>query len=444
MPSLHDERRAPYERHEYVSGPAPYALPEAAEDDPAAEPTRQTGRGRRVRAPGRTLRGFLGLALSVVLMSAFGFSMVASSDPRLLLVRDSFDRSTPSGSANDWGKTDNDRPWLYPSNRFGFRLSSGQGVMELRRAGSRQRALINTRVRDLTMRYSFSLNRMPGGNGARVSAVVRQSAAGEYRLRVRIGRGGRVWLSVAKERWGGRTKSIGRPVMVGGWRYSAGQTVNVVMQAIKTDPTQLRMKAWPNGSNEPSRWQLIRNDNSDDVDLIGRVGFFASLTPNATNAPVQVRFDNLRVNRAGDARRLGTVSLAAPKKKQVQDAEPTPVADNRAPVIKSVEATQIGASTATIEWSLDEPATGFVRYGTSRPYSDRTVAEESFRYSTHVQNINGLQPDTTYNFAVVSTDRAGNKRHSKNYTFTTTAAPGGATSDATPVPEADADADAGA
>ncbi len=191
--------------------------------------------------------------------------------------------------------------WMNPTGRSGFALASGKAVMTVSGRGRSHEATLNTDVRDVTMQFDFSLDKATGGSGAKVMAVLRKSKAGSYRVRVRLGREGRVWLSVAKARGQSTSTIIGQPVLIKSWRYRAGQTVKVRAQAIKKDPTQLRVKAWPAGSAEPGAWQLVRNDTSADIGGTGRVGLRTMVTRRAINPTATVRFDDVTVNRAQDA-----------------------------------------------------------------------------------------------------------------------------------------------
>ena len=67
----------------------------------------------------------------------------------------------------------------------------------------------------------------------------------------------------------------------------------------------------------------------------------------------------------------------------------------------------------------------------TRDYGLETAHEESFDYTAHTQKLSGLEPSTTYHYAVVSMDKAGNRKVSKDFTFVT--AQGDAAS--TPAPE---------
>ena len=178
--------------------------------------------------------------------------------------------------------------------------------MTLPAPGSGRSALLEgqgTVARDVAMKFSFSLDRMPGRGSATVLATARKSSAGAYRALVRVAPQGGLWLSFSKQRHGDPPGSLGRTVPVPGWRYSAGQIVNVHFQAITQGATQLRLKVWPDGTAEPPRWQLVSDDVADDVRAPGHIGLGAALNRRVTAVPVQVRFGFLLVKRAQDTER---------------------------------------------------------------------------------------------------------------------------------------------
>ena len=89
------------------------------------------------------------------------------------------------------------------------------------------------------------------------------------------------------------------------------------------------------------------------------------------------------------------------------------------PVISDVSAQDITQTTAKISWTLSEPATGQVEYGTTTSYGQASTKETSYQYTTHVQPLSGLFPATLYHFRVRSSNLAGVEAVSGDYTFTT-------------------------
>ena len=82
--------------------------------------------------------------------------------------------------------------------------------------------------------------------------------------------------------------------------------------------------------------------------------------------------------------------------------------DTTPPKVRTIDAFDITSTSAKVTWTLNEHATGLVRYGQTNRYGQQTAKETSFDYLTHVQLITGLEPGEAYHFEVVSTDRAGN------------------------------------
>jgi plastocyanin len=94
-----------------------------------------------------------------------------------------------------------------------------------------------------------------------------------------------------------------------------------------------------------------------------------------------------------------------------------------APVVITNGATNLTASSATLNGSLDPhglPTTVFFQYGTTTSYGSATPAQNQTgnTYRNIIANINGLTPHTTYHFRMVATN-AGGTRMGTDRTFTT-------------------------
>ena len=91
------------------------------------------------------------------------------------------------------------------------------------------------------------------------------------------------------------------------------------------------------------------------------------------------------------------------------------------PVISGVNAVA-SSSSATITWTTDKPATQRVDYGTTTAYGQQSTVGTTLTTS-HTVVISGLNPSTTYDYRVRSSDAAtgGNVAISGNFTFITQA-----------------------
>jgi len=92
--------------------------------------------------------------------------------------------------------------------------------------------------------------------------------------------------------------------------------------------------------------------------------------------------------------------------------------DKTLPVISSVSASAITASTATISWTTDEKATSLVEYGTTTSYGMSSVLDANL-VTSHSVALTDLTADTTYHFRVKSSDSSGNQATSGDATFDT-------------------------
>ena len=89
---------------------------------------------------------------------------------------------------------------------------------------------------------------------------------------------------------------------------------------------------------------------------------------------------------------------------------------------------EVSKTSARIRWQTDELSDSLVKYGTQP--GNYTMQAYSQTYTiNHVIELNGLKPNTTYYFVVVSKDPSGNIAQSDEYSFTTL---GNETGDVTP------------
>ena len=105
----------------------------------------------------------------------------------------------------------------------------------------------------------------------------------------------------------------------------------------------------------------------------------------------------------------------------------TEAPDLTPPVISNVLVNTTNNS-ATVTWTTDEGATSKVEWGASTGYEKPAVSDNAL-VTKHSLPLSGLQPDTTYNFRLTSTDFFDNSVITSNLTFKTKRNPGGIVSD---------------
>ncbi len=99
----------------------------------------------------------------------------------------------------------------------------------------------------------------------------------------------------------------------------------------------------------------------------------------------------------------------------------TNLADTVGPVISGTNVVNIAASTATVSWNTNEAATSQVAYGSTSAYGSLSSVN-TVHVTSHSRALSGLSASTTYHYAVISSDAAGNTTTGADRTFTTASA----------------------
>ncbi len=99
------------------------------------------------------------------------------------------------------------------------------------------------------------------------------------------------------------------------------------------------------------------------------------------------------------------------------------VGDTTPPEISNVSNTSIGPTSVIIEWNTSESSDSLVNYSTYPSLASSSTKSNATNTLSHVVNITGLSPATTYYYEVLSTDSSSNTGRDNNsdlyYNFTT-------------------------
>ena len=204
--------------------------------------------------------------------------------------QDSFSRTATGG----WGRADLGGSWTGGSTTAS--IADGSGRIALAPAGSTTMRLGSLSEGNVDLTLKVWLESMPTGGGMYLAPVVRSSAAGEYRAKVRIQSTGAVAVSLVRVVAGVETEVVA-PLTVAGLTYTAGSKLNLRVQATGTAPTTLSAKVWADGAPEPADWQRTLTDATDGVQTPGSVGLWNYVSGSA--AAMVVRVDDVLVTRLG-------------------------------------------------------------------------------------------------------------------------------------------------
>jgi alpha-L-arabinofuranosidase len=128
-------------------------------------------------------------------------------------------------------------------------------------------------------------------------------------------------------------------------------------------------------------------------------------------------------NTAATATTVSCTSVSSPVAWAAVALELRPGATvSQPPVITKVTASSITTTSATITWTTDQAASSQVQYGTTTGYGTLS-ANSSSLVTSHSVNLAGLTAGVAYDYAVISSNAAGQSTTSANFTFSTTAPP---------------------
>jgi hypothetical protein len=100
----------------------------------------------------------------------------------------------------------------------------------------------------------------------------------------------------------------------------------------------------------------------------------------------------------------------------------TTVGDEAGPQVSELQVVEIDGTSAVVSWTTDEPATSSVSWRKQGNTLWQSV-ESGGETTAHALQVTGLEPQTTYEFHVSSTDGSGNTTTTEDDTFQTTESP---------------------
>lgn len=100
----------------------------------------------------------------------------------------------------------------------------------------------------------------------------------------------------------------------------------------------------------------------------------------------------------------------------------TTVGDENGPELTGIDVDAVDGTSATVVWETDEPSDSRLYYRKQGGSAYMEVGDNA-DVTEHALTADGLEPQTTYEYHVSSTDVSGNSSTSSNATFTTTESP---------------------
>lgn len=211
------------------------------------------------------------------------------------LAADAFGRTVTDG----WGSADLGGVWVRSGTASNYSVSGGLGRIRMSSPGGGPGAALDAvSSTDADVRVRLGADKAATGGGIYLTVQPRRvSAADRYYADVRLQATGAVSLILGRAVAGAETTLQSRTVT--GVTATAGQLLQVRVQATGTAPTTFRAKVWPVGQPEPDAWTASVTDSTAALQAPGGLGLRTYLSGSATNAPVVGLFDDLDVRTTG-------------------------------------------------------------------------------------------------------------------------------------------------
>ncbi len=217
---------------------------------------------------------------------------VTVAAPPTAPVSDNFNRTV----ANGWGSAVAGGPWTLTSTASNYAVDGSVGIIRVAARSGPGTYLNNVSLAGSDLTVALSTDKPGSGGGLYISVLGRRVATtGDYRAQVRLQGDGSVGLSLMRVTSAGAETVISSEVMASGLTYAVGDVLLVHLQVTGSAPTTIRAKVWKQGTAEPAAWLRSVTDATSGLQGPGGVGFSTYLSGTATNSPIAVRVDDLRV-----------------------------------------------------------------------------------------------------------------------------------------------------
>ena len=215
---------------------------------------------------------------------------VSSSSGPVTIASDLFGR-TLTGS---WGSANTGGAWSLLTGASDYNVNGSVGTISDPAGNTRGAWLGSATGTSVTVSVEIAINKLAAGGSPFAYIVARRiDGTDEYRAKLRFGTNGAVYIQPTRVVGGTETALTASELQVAGLTPAAGSFIWLKATFSGTSPTAISMKAWADGTTEPSSWQVTTTDSASVLQASGAVGVKTYLSGAATNSPVTFSFDNL-------------------------------------------------------------------------------------------------------------------------------------------------------
>lgn len=199
-----------------------------------------------------------------------------------VLAEDAFARTSSAG----WGTAPTGGPWTTAGGAARATVGDGVGRHTLAAGLTVSSTLGAWQSASTDVTTTLALDRVPD-QAVYLTLLGRSAAAGGYGARVKVLPGGAVQLHAA------RSDAVLAGGTLAGVTLTPGARLHVRQQVEGVSPTRVRVRAWLDGTPEPSTWQQQVTDATAALQVPGGLRLQSYLSGSATGGAVVVAYDDL-------------------------------------------------------------------------------------------------------------------------------------------------------
>lgn len=214
---------------------------------------------------------------------------VTVAAPQGIIAQDDFARTLASG----FGTAEVGGPWTVGAAGSSYSVSPGTARMATEAAAQSTAYLnaVSSQSTDLTVKVTA--DKRPDGGGYFVSLIGRRVGTNnEYRAKAWVSSTGQVTLYLVRVLGGAETTLTTQ--VVSGVSFTAGDQLQIRLQADGVSPTVLRAKLWSAADTEPAAWTTSFTDTTASaLQAAGSVGLLVYVSRTSTVGTVTSGFSSL-------------------------------------------------------------------------------------------------------------------------------------------------------
>ena len=204
--------------------------------------------------------------------------------------------------ANSWGSALTGGTYLLQGTAADYDVNGTTGTIVMGTASSNRSAVLTTvSARDVDLSFRATTDKAAAGSSQWLSGIARRiNATNAYWAFMRFAPGGGVYVQ-ASTLINNVETAVAPEVRVTGLTATPGAFIRMRAQISGASPTTIRIRAWADGTTEPTTWNYTATNSAAALQVAGAVGLRTYIGSATTNAPVTTTFDDLRVTSLGGA-----------------------------------------------------------------------------------------------------------------------------------------------